>query len=91
MGGKETMTVEAGGRTYEVDAKALRSWSAFDLVRKMDAGSEMAKVTAAIDFVGLVCGVSEQELVDACGGDGAEAADVIALVFEIIKGCYPKN
>ena len=84
-------TVEVRGNEYEVDEKALKSWRAFDLVRKMESGGEMAKVDAAIQFVELVCGTTEDEIVESCGGDEAEAADVIGVVFDLIKGCYPKN
>ena len=91
MEGKEKRTVEVRGREYEVDEKALGSWRAFNLVRKMESGREMEKVDAAIGFVELVCGATEDDIVEACGGDDAEAAEVIAVVFDLIKGCYPKN
>ena len=86
-----TIEVEVGGRTVKVDRNRLTSWKAFKLVRIIDDGSDIEKVDAAVQFAALVSDYSEEDIVEAMGGDDASVLDVVTFAMGIIHGAYPKN
>lgn len=87
----ETRTIEVDGQPVTVRLDRLRKWKAMELVERVDTAKGTTRWMAALDLVEYVTDMDRESVVARFGGDDAEAADVIAFAFEVIKGCYPKN
>lgn len=86
-----TIEVEVSGHTVVVDQNRLTSWRAFKLVRTIEDGSDIEKVNAAVEFATFVSNYTENDIVEAMGGDDASVMDVVTFAMGIIQGAYPKN
>ena len=86
-------TALVAGREINIDRDAASSWDAFKLLRTLSSKDvdEMAKLEAAIEYAGLVSGLTEDEIADIAGGGRAQVSDVIKVVTEIIEAASPKN
>ena len=57
----------------------------------IEDGSDIEKVNAAVEFATFVSNYTENDIVEAMGGDDASVMDVVTFAMGIIQGAYPKN
>ena len=76
-----------------IDRDASTSWRAFKQLRVLNdpEADSMAKMDAAIAYAGLVAALDEDAIVEMAGGEGAQVADVMEVVTQIIAKAAPKN
>jgi hypothetical protein len=86
-------TIEVRGLTIHIDTAAFEDWSAMGaLMALTDEGANpMQKLQASFDFIEAVTDVSQEDIIEACGGKSAKTCDVISMVAEIIQKSAPKN
>ncbi len=86
------------GRTVEVDMPAIRSWATVrrmrDIERMPAEGATLAQVAEAVDKLMAVVtdctDLSQDDVLDACGGPMADFGEVAEAVSEIAKLLFPK-
>lgn len=87
---KTTVTVR--GDELAIDENAIKSWRAFNLFRTIEEDeSNFAKAAAVFELAQLLCGLDGAAIAERCGGDAADAGDVIGYALEIIQAAIPKN
>ena len=85
------MKVEISGLNVSIDEAKASDWHTFSLLRKANGKGEFEQFDILMELVEYISDQTEESLVAACGGEGAQAADVIALVSQIIQAATPKN
>lgn len=85
------LTVE--GHEIAVDKSALGKWSTFAHVRAIADPDldDFAKIGEAFAFAQDVCGLTEADIVEMCGGKDATTEGVMGFVGAVIAAAYPKN
>ena len=86
-------TIEVRGLTIHVNTAAFEDWATMDALKTIanDDANPMQKLQASFDFIKAVTDISQEDIVQACGGKSAKTSDVITTVAEIIKQSAPKN
>lgn len=76
-----------------VDESALGKWQTLRYMRTIANPDvdELLKIDAGIAFVEAVCGMDEDAIVNACGGEDATTEAVMGFVAHVIRTCYPKG
>lgn len=87
----EWREVDVNGLAVCVNEKAAKSWKAFDLLSTIPEELTPLAVRKMVDFIELTTDVTEERLLEACGGEYASVDDVVTLASQIITHCYPKN
>ena len=89
----KTKTVTIRGLEVTIDTEALEQWSAFEklMVLGGEEATMMEKLQVSFRLVEEITDVSQEDIVEACGGTSAKTADVIAFVGEIIASVNSKN
>ena len=93
MSGKTAKPHEVGGIEFDVDEEFMASWKALKLLRKFDSDDldMFGKLDLSFELIEAATGVTGDDIVAACGGDGAKALDVVNLAVEIVRAITPKN
>lgn len=85
-------TVEVRGDLITIDQAAISSWRAFNLFRAIESEeSTFAKADAVFALVEMVSGLTAEDIAGRCGGDAADARDVIGYALEVVQAATPKN
>ena len=86
-------TIEVRGLTIHVDTAAFEDWATMGALMALtdESANPMQKLQASFDFIEAVTGVSQEDIVQACGGKSAKTSDVLTTVAEIIQQSAPKN
>ena len=92
-------TIEVRGLTIHVDTAVFEDWATVDALKKIANNNDdnvnlmqnLRTLQAEFDFIETVTDVSEEDIVQACGGKSAKAKDVMATMNEIIQQLAPKN
>ena len=85
------MKASIHGPTVEIDTGKAADWHTFTLLRKANDLDQFGQFAVLMDIIEYITDQTEQSIVEHCGGDTAQASDVIALVSDIIKAATPKN
>lgn len=86
-------TIEVRGLTIHVDTAAFEDWATMGALMALtdESTNPMQKLQASFDFIEAVTDISQEDIIDACGGKSAKTGDVITMVAEIIQKSAPKN
>lgn len=79
------------GLKVEIDTGKAADWHTFTLLRKANDLDQFGQFAVLMEIIEYITDQTEQSIVEHCGGDTAQASDVIALVSDIIKAATPKN
>lgn len=86
------MNIEVDGHQLEIDEKRLKSLKAFRLIERSETSdNNMERLGAMIDMVEYIAGISEDDLLEMCGGELTPIDEVMEFVTKVIGNCYPKN
>ena len=86
-------TYEVRDLQFTVNKEFMESWAAIKMLRKFneDGLSDFEKLDLSIELIRLATGLSEDDIVEAAGGNMAKATDVIAFAMDIVTTIAPKN
>lgn len=88
----EARAIDVDGMAVTVYPQKANSWRAYRILRDaMGAEADMDKFDAMLALVEFATDVDEEAIIAHCGGDEAQAPDVVRMVSEILAGCFPKN
>lgn len=91
MGAADNGAVIIDGLAVHIDRERMSDWSTFRILREADGKGQYAMVDAMFKVIEHATDQTEESIVAHLGGDGAQAADVIALCTKIIEEAAPKN
>lgn len=91
MAGQDNGAVTIDGLAVRIDRERMSDWSTFRILRDADGKGQYAMVDAMFKVIEHATDQTEASIVAHLGGDGAQAADVIALCTKIIEACSSKN
>lgn len=88
-----TRHAEVGGIQFDVNGAAISSWAFFKGLRRLgdESVDNIEKLELSFSLIEMATGITEDEIVEAAGGEDAAASDVIALAAAIVKELTPKN
>ena len=88
---KGSEAVDIGGLTVTFDRAKMSDWYTFRLLKEADGKGQYALVDAMLKVIEHATDQTEETIVAHCGGDGAQASDVLDLCSKIIEAAAPKN
>lgn len=89
LDGIEAVTID--GLPVRIDREKMSDWKTFSILRKADGQGQYAVVDAMLAVIEHATDQTEESIVAHCGGEDAQAADVLELCSKIIKEAAPKN
>lgn len=72
------------GLSFQADPARLRSWKALSLMGEMQSDNPFERTRATMGFCTYITGLDEERIVEACGGEDADASEVLGFAQEII-------
>ena len=89
LDGIEAVVID--GLPVRIDRSKMSDWKTFSILRKADGQGQYAVVDAMLEVIEHATDQTEASIVAHCGGEAAQAADVLELCSKIIKEAAPKN
>ena len=79
------------GLKVEIDQAKASDWHSFSLLRNANGKDQFEQFAVLMELIEYITDQDEASIVEHCGGDTAQASEVIALVSKIIQAATPKN
>lgn len=79
------------GLKVDIDPNKAADWHSFSLLRKANGKDQFEQFAVLMELIEYITDQDEASIVEHCGGDTAQASDVIAIVSNIIQAATPKN
>ena len=81
------------GLEFEVNEDFANSWDAFKMIREFNSEglSIYEKLDLSFQLIELATGITQDDIVNHCGGGKAPAIDVINYAAQIVQAIAPKN
>ena len=88
----EQRTVEIEGIEFTIDTSKLGTWRSFNIVKKAYAANDdYQRIDSLIEIACYITDLTEQELIEKCGGDEVSLERVVTVVSQLIAETYPKK
>ena len=91
MGADAIEAVVIDGLSVHIDRAKMSDWHTFNILRHADGKGQYEVVNAMLAVIEHATDQTEESIVDHCGGETAQAADVLDLCSKIIQEAAPKN